>query len=106
MDRMKPHIAWCNGCYMPTGVLALRTRGRLAGPQLAAGCSKGRLSSATLLLRVYDRACLRPEPANTLRVIVFGIYVSYVTYEALAAYDFAELKAKPICYWGCAVSVR
>ena len=33
-------------------------------------------------------------------IVFLGIYVSYVTYEALAAYDFAELKAKPICYWG------
>ena len=103
----KPHIAWCNGCYMPTGVLCpfLDNKGpelNAKGPELAAGSLEGTVVVCYFCFFVFTIAlvCGQNRLTRCAAIVFLGIYVSYVTYEALAAYDFAELKAKPICYWG------
>lgn len=102
-----PHIEWCNGCFMPTGVLCpfFDAKGpelNAKGPELAAGSLAGTVVVCFGCFIVFIVALVtgRGHITRTAAVLFVSLYVVYVSYEVLAAYEVGNLGEEPVCLFG------
>jgi len=103
----QPHFAWCNGCYMPTGVLCpyLDNKGpelNARGPELAAGSLSGTIMVCFVCMVAFIIALLCGSGRLTKGAagVFFAIYFLYVAYEFLASIEGDHIVQDPVCLFG------